>query len=135
MSSSEQRRHRIEGELQRVVAELVAREVKDPRVGSVTITAVEVAPDLSVARVFFLPFGTAHAREEVQAGLTAAAGFLRREIGRGLRLRQIPRLEFVFDESIERASRLTGLIDRAVADDRARGAERDETPAPPDERA
>lgn len=119
MANPGQRRHRIEGELQRTLAGLIAREVKDPRVGSVTITAVEIASDLSSARVFFLPFGGQHSAEEVIAGLTRAAGFLRGEVGRRLRLRHTPRLEFVLDESIERASQLTSLIDRAVAADRA----------------
>lgn len=123
VNSSDQRRHRIEGELQRVLADVVAREVKDPRVGSVTFTAVEVAPDLSVARVYFLPFAGQHAPAEVQAGLSHAAGFLRGEVGRRLRLRHAPRLEFLLDESIERASHLTSLIDRAVASDRARHPE------------
>lgn len=113
------RGRRIEAQIQRALAELLPRTVKDPRVGSVTITAVEAAPDLSVARVFFLPFGGQHSPEETLAGLTRAAGFLRGEIGRRLRLRHAPRLEFVLDETIERASRLTGLIDRAVAADRA----------------
>jgi ribosome-binding factor A len=119
MDAKAQRRQRIEGELQRVIAALVAREVKDPRVGNVTVTAVSLAPDLSLAKVFFLPFGTAHAPEEVQRGLTHAAGFLRGEAGRRLGLRHAPRLEFVIDETIDHASRLTSLIDNAVARDRA----------------
>lgn len=121
------RRERIEGEVQRVLSTLVAREVKDPRVGSVTITAVQLAPDLSVARVFFLPFAGRHEAEEVRAGLTSAAGFLRGEVGRRLSLRHAPRLEFVIDRHLEAASQLTELIDRAIDEDRARAA-----PAEPD---
>jgi ribosome-binding factor A len=111
---SQQRHRRIEGELQRVLAELISREVKDPRVGNVTITAVELAQDLSTARVFFVPFASTHSAEEVRAGLTRAGGFLRGEAGRRLSLRHAPRLEFVFDESIEKAAHLTDLIDQAV---------------------
>lgn len=107
------RHRRIEGELQRVLSELVAREVKDPRVGSVTITEVKIAADLGTARVFFTPFASQHSPEEVQAGLTRAGGFLRGEIGRRLQLRHAPRLEFVFDDSFDKAARLTELIDRA----------------------
>lgn len=114
------RRERIEGEVQRVLSTLVAREVKDPRVGSVTITAVQLAPDLSVARVFFLPFGGRHEAEEVRAGLASAAGFLRGEVGRRLSLRHAPRLEFVIDRHLEQAAQLSELIDRAVGEDRAR---------------
>lgn len=114
------RRERIEGEVQRVLSALVAREVKDPRVGSVTFTAVQLAPDLSVARVFFLPFGDRHPAQEVREGLASAAGFLRGEVGRRLSLRHAPRLEFVIDRHFEEAAHLTTLIDRAVEDDRAR---------------
>jgi ribosome-binding factor A len=124
------RTQRIESEIQRVLAALIAREVKDPRVGNVTITAVSVAPDMGSARVFFTPFASRHPAEEVRAGLTRAAGFLRGELGRRLALRHAPRLEFVFDESVEAAARLTHLIDQAVADDRA-GAAHEEDPASP----
>ena len=113
------RNQRIESEIQRVLASLITREVKDPRVGNVTITAVSVAPDMGSARVFFIPFASLHPAEEVHAGLTRAAGFLRGELGRRLALRHAPRLEFVFDESVEGAARLTHLIDQAVAEDRA----------------
>jgi ribosome-binding factor A len=113
------RRARLEGELQRVLSELIARGVKDPRVGNVTITAVTIAPDLATARVYFIPFASRHAPEEVRAGLTHAGAFLRGEVGRRLRLRHAPRLEFLFDEQLDRAQRLTDLIDSAVKSDRA----------------
>jgi len=116
------RTQRIESEIQRVLATLIAREVKDPRVGNVTVTAVSVAPDMGSARVFFTPFASRHSPEEVRAGLTRAAGFLRGELGRRLSLRHAPRLEFVFDESVEGAAHLTHLIDQAVAEDRASSA-------------
>jgi ribosome-binding factor A len=111
------RLRKIEAELQRVLAELIAREVKDPRVGNVTVTGVRLAADMGAARVYFTPFASAHSPEEVQSGLTRAAGFLRGEAGRRLGLRHAPRLDFVFDDTAEKAARLTGLIDRAVADD------------------
>ncbi len=114
------RQQRVESQLQRVVAELISREVRDPRVGSVTITAVEVVPDMSVARVFFVPFGTAHPAGEVRDGLERAAGFLRGEVGRRLGLRHAPRLEFEFDESIGRGAAISALIDAAVRADRGR---------------
>ena len=113
MTESKPRHRRIEGELQRTLSELVSREVKDPRVGSVTITEVKVDADLSAARVFFTPFASKHTPEEVQAGLTSAGAFLRGEVGRRLRLRHAPRLEFVFDDSFEKAAKLTALIDSA----------------------
>jgi ribosome-binding factor A len=125
------RTQRIESEIQRVLAALIAREIKDPRVGNVTVTAVSVAPDMGSARIFFTPFASLHPPEEVHAGLTRAAGFLRGELGRRLSLRHAPRLEFVFDESVEGAARLTHLIDQAVAEDRAGGAAGQSTAASP----
>ena len=126
---SQARQQRIESEIQRMLAALIAREVKDPRVGNVTITAVSLAGDMGTARVFFTPFASPHTPEEVRGALTHAAGFLRGELGRRLALRYAPRLEFVFDESVEGAARLTSLIDRAVAGDRAGGAAPGATPA------
>jgi ribosome-binding factor A len=117
MSAKSQRLARIEGEMQRVLSTLVAREVRDPRVGNITLTAVNVAPDMSTARVFFVPFGDKHRPEEVAEGLARAAGFLRGEVGRALSLRHAPRLEFVYDQQIERADTLTRLIDGAVKSD------------------
>ena len=116
---SEARSRRIESEIQRVLAALIAREVKDPRVGNVTITAVQVAPDMGSARVYFTPFASRESPETVRVGLTHAASFLRGELGRRLSLRHAPRLEFLFDDSVEGAARLTSLIDSAVASDRA----------------
>ena len=117
------RQQRIGAELQKVLAELIAREVKDPRVGSVTVTAVKVAPDMSAAKVLFVPFGSKHPVAEVQAGLDRAAGFLRGEVGRRLSLRHAPRLEFEYDETLERADHLTRLIDRAVLGKGSTGGE------------
>jgi ribosome-binding factor A len=126
---SQQRTQRIESEIQRVLAALIAREVKDPRVGNVTITAVSVAPDMGAARVYFTPFASSSSAEEVQAGLQHAAGFLRGELGRRLGLRHAPRLEFRFDDTVEGAARLTSLIERAVEKDRAAEAAHGEAPA------
>jgi len=117
MSAKSQRLARIEGEMQRVLSTLVSREVRDPRVGSVTFTAVSVAPDLSTARVWFMPFGDRHSPEEVGEGLSRASGFLRGAIGRALSLRHAPKLEFIYDQQIENADKLTRLIDGAVKSD------------------
>lgn len=113
------RQRRIEAEIQRTLAELISREVRDPRVGPVTITAVEVTADMSLARVLYVPFGAPRHPQPIQAGLSRAAGFLRGEVGRRLSLRHAPRLEFQFDTSIERAAELTQLIDQAVRQDQS----------------
>lgn len=112
-SSASGRLVRMEAQVQRVLAELIAREVKDPRVGPVTVTQVQLARDLSTARIFYVPFGGGAGGPEVQAGLMAASGFLRGEVGRRAGLRHAPRLEFVADDTFDRAARLTALIDAA----------------------
>ncbi len=81
-----------------------------------------IESEMATARVFFTPFASRHPPHEVRTGLTHAAGFLRGELGRRLSLRHAPRLEFVFDDSVEGAARLSSLIDRAVAGDRAGAA-------------
>ena len=106
--------------MQRVLSTLVSREVRDPRVGNVTITAVSVAPDMSTARIWFMPFGGKHSPEEVGEGLGRAAGFLRGELGRALSLRHAPKLEFIYDQQIENADKLTRLIDGAVKTDQSK---------------
>jgi ribosome-binding factor A len=119
---AQSRNQRIESEIQRVLAALIAREVKDPRVGNVTITAVTMLKDKSAAKIFFTPFASSNPPEQVRVGLTHAGGFLRGELGRRLGLRHAPRLEFVYDDTVEGAAHLTGLIEKAVAGDRAHGA-------------
>jgi len=128
------RSRRIEEQIQRLLAELLRREVKDPRVGSVTITAVEVSRDLSHAKVHFLPFGPARPTEEVGEALRSAAGFLRAHLRKHLKLRQVPELNFVLDETIDKAARLSSLISAAVASDVARHRDElsDEPPAADD---
>ncbi len=127
MAGKNARTLRIESELQRVLSDLIRREVRDPRVGAVTITAVSALSDMSAVKVLFVPFGGAHSTEEVQAGLNRAAGFLRGEVGRRLGLRHAPKLEFEFDASIEHADRLTNLISTAIRKDES--AHKDDEPA------
>lgn len=118
MPQRNSRHQRIAAQMQRTLAELVPRAVKDPRVGHLTITSVSVLEDLSVARIWFLPFGKNVNVEEQLAGLRSAAGFLRGEIARQLGLRHAPRLEFLIDTALEQAQALTQLINSAVASDR-----------------
>lgn len=114
------RSRRVEENLKRLLSELVRREVKDPRVGLVTITAVEVSRDLTHARVYFTPFaGLGDADAALQA-LRHAAGFLRHELRGQLRLRVTPELDFRIDETVERGARVSALISEAVASDERR---------------
>jgi ribosome-binding factor A len=113
--ASGQRAARVADQIQRELAELVRTELKDPRVGMITLTGVEVSPDLAHAKVFFSTF-TEAGRAETLQGLKRAAGFLRSQLGRRLSTHNIPELHFQFDASVERGMQLSALIDRAVAD-------------------
>ncbi len=124
------RARRLESEIQRVVSELLRREVKDPRVGSITITAVKMSPDLSHAKIFYLPFDSARDPAALQAGLDGAARFMRGQVGRSLELRISPELHFEVDAQLAAGMRLTDVIEAAVASDEARHGERDASDDP-----
>ena len=129
MARDFQRSRRVEEQIQRLLAELVRREVKDPRVGPVTITAVEVSRDLSHAKVYFLPFDARRSATEVGAALASAAGFLRVHLKKQLAMRHVPELHFLPDKTIDEAARLSALINTAVASDARRAAEAPPVPA------
>ncbi len=114
------RSRRVEENLKRLLSELVRREVKDPRVGLVTITGVEVSRDLTHARVYVTPFAGQGDAEDMLQALRHASGFLRHELRHALRLRVTPELDFRLDESIERGARVSALISEAVASDERR---------------
>jgi len=117
MKKTGQRARRVGDEIQRDLADLLRTEVKDPRVGPVTITAVEVSSDLSHAKVFVTHMaGREHADEAVVA-LQRTAGFLRSELAHRLSLYSVPQLHFAYDDSIETGMKLSQLIDDAVAAD------------------
>ena len=86
------------------------RDIKDPRVGMVTLTAVELSDDLRHARIFFSCVGDEAARERSLNGLRSASGFIRAQVGRRLRLRYAPELTFLFDPTTEAAGRLASLL-------------------------
>ena len=108
------RQARIADQIQRELAELVRLEVRDPRVGMVTITGVELSRDQSHAKVYFTVLGAASDAEQAREGLQRAAGFLRTQLAHRLTTRTVPDLAFVYDESVERGVRLSRLIDEAV---------------------
>ncbi|MEI7681319.1 MAG: 30S ribosome-binding factor RbfA [Betaproteobacteria bacterium] len=105
---------RVAEQVQRELADLIRSEIKDPRVGMVTLTGVEVAADYGHAKVFFTLLGDSAKIKEAVEGLNNSAGFLRRELGRRIKLRTMPQLHFHYDESVERGMRLSKLIDAAV---------------------
>jgi len=125
------RTKRLGNLIQAELGELLLRRVKDPRVSSVSVTAVDVSPDLSQAKVYFSLLEH-DKREQALAGLTAAAGFLRRELAARLHLKTMPRLVPVYDDSLLQGAHLEQVLKEARAQDeaaaRARGeAEPEET--------
>lgn len=115
MAKDPSRLGRIADQIQRDLADLIRTQVKDPRVGLITLTGVEVSNDYRHAKVFFTALGEPDVVEQARQGLQRASGFLRSQLAGGLKLRIIPELHFVHDESIERGARLSKLIDEAVA--------------------
>ncbi|HNH14201.1 MAG TPA: 30S ribosome-binding factor RbfA [Rhodocyclaceae bacterium] len=111
------RSSRVAEQVRRELAELIQLEVKDPRVGLVTLTDVEISPDYAHAKVFFTSLKGESGVSEVLAGLRAASGFLRRELGRRIRIHTLPELHFAYDRSVEQGDRLSRLIDEAVKSD------------------
>lgn len=113
---------RVGEQIRRELALLLRNEVKDPRIGLITLSEVTVSKDLAHARVFFTVLGNADTVEDTQAALVRAAGFLRRELGRRMRLRITPELHFIFDDSELRGQRVDALIEQARRQDRERGS-------------
>lgn len=105
------RADRIAQQMQRELAQLLSSEVKDPRIGMVTITDVEVSRDYSHAKVFYTVLGEDHAA--IAEGLQRASGFLRHEVFHRMKLRTVPQLSFSYDSSVERGMHLSRLIDQA----------------------
>ncbi|HVY07238.1 MAG TPA: 30S ribosome-binding factor RbfA [Burkholderiales bacterium] len=115
MAKNPSRLGKIADQVQKDLAELVRTELKDPRVGMITLTGVEMSSDHKHAKIFFTTLGGADAAALADIGLKRASGFLRSQLARGLKLRVVPELHFVYDESVERGMRLSKLIDDAVA--------------------
>lgn len=105
-----QRSDRVGDLLVELISDLLRKEVRDPRVGTVTITAAKVSKDLRHARIYFNLFGGRDDKKEVLAGLQSASGFIRSRISKELKLRFVPTLEFFYDESQDEALRIEELL-------------------------
>jgi ribosome-binding factor A len=131
---SSQRPIRVGEQIREDLTELITREVHDPGIGFITITRVVVTPDLQQARVNYTILGDDKARRETKRALERASPFLRRQLGRRLRLRRIPDLQFFYDESIERHDRIERILqdlqheraERAAAPDTDSATDTDE---------
>jgi ribosome-binding factor A len=123
---------RVADQIRSELATLLAREVHDPGIGFITLTRVQVTPDLQQARVYYTALGDDATRRKSARALERAAPFLRRQIGSRLRLRRTPELTFVFDESVAGQDRIEQILDEIRTHDTGASGP-DETPKPHDE--
>lgn len=105
------RLRRVDEAVREVLSEAIAQDLKDPRVGFVTVTAVKTSSDLRHARVFVSVLGDEEARTATMAGLQSAHGYLQRRVAERLRIKNTPAIEFVYDESIDRGMRISAILD------------------------
>lgn len=122
------RTQRVADYLQRELAVLIQQEVRDPRVGMVSVTGVEVSRDLGHARIYYTRIGSDTGEEAAESteALNRASGFLRSQLSRSSSMRSVPQLRFYFDSSVGRGRDLENLIDRAASADRELGLRDDE---------
>lgn len=111
------RSERVAGQLRRDLAKLIQQEIKDPGVGFVSLSDVEVTRDLSHAKIFITVFEPEKAKDSLKA-LKRASAFLRKRLGQELRLRHVPELHFIHDDSVEQGSHIDQLIARALHSDK-----------------
>ncbi|OMG54860.1 ribosome-binding factor A [Azonexus hydrophilus] len=109
-----QRGDRVAEQVRRDLADLIRTELKDPRVGMISLTAVELTPDYAHAKVYFTTLNSEHL-PEIEQGLKRSAGFLRRELGRRIHIHTLPELHFIYDSSLEYGASMTALIQQANA--------------------
>lgn len=114
MPKNYSRTQRVADQMQRELADLIRTEVKDPRVGMITITGVEVTRDYAYAKIFYTTLDHKEDIINVNEGLKHATGFLRSKLSSKMKLRIIPKLQFIYDESVERGLYLSRLIDEAI---------------------
>jgi ribosome-binding factor A len=112
---------RVADQIRGELAQLLAREVHDPGIGFVTLTRVQVSPDIQLARVFYTVLGDDTARKSSERALDRAAPFLRRQIGARLRLKRVPELKFQYDDAVAGQDRIEQLLNEIHTADRDRG--------------
>lgn len=111
---------RINGEVQKVLSEIIRGEIKDPRISPLTsVVSVSVAPDLKTCKAFISVLGNEEAQENTMAGLKSAVGYVRRQLAKELNLRNTPEITFVLDQSIEYGVNMSKIIDDVVRKDGA----------------
>ena len=115
---------RVNGEVQRVLAEIIRGDIKDPRISPLTsVVAVEVAPDLKTCKAWISVFGDEKAREDTYKGLKSAEGYIKNQLARIINLRNTPEITFIMDQSIEYGVNMSKKIDEVIGQMPERGDE------------
>lgn len=118
--------NRVGEQMKKELGDIISRKIKDPRIGFVTVTDVQVTGDLQQAKVYISVLGDEEQRENTLKGLAKAKGFIRTEIGQRIRLRKTPELIFEFDESMAYGNRINSLIHELQRDEQSNGDEKEE---------
>lgn len=111
------RANRVGEQMKKELGEIIGQKIKDPRVGFVTVTDVQVTGDLQQATIYISVLGDEKEKEDTLIGLTKAKGFIRSEIGQRIRLRKTPEISFEYDESIDYGNRIETLLNKIQAED------------------
>lgn len=111
-----QRAQRVAETIHKEISSLLIKGLKDPRIGFITITSVDVTPDLSIAKVYYTLMAEQGDRKETQAGLSSSASYVRQQIGKVLRLRHIPEIRFHYDESVDYGNHIEKLLSEVKSD-------------------
>jgi len=114
-----QRVQRVAEEIKQEIGKIIHDELKDPRIGFVTITKVDLSPDLRYASVYFSVLGTKKESRDTQVGLTRSAGFIRKLLGRRMKLRYTPQVTFKLDESAEYSIRISEVLEKIKNKDKS----------------
>ena len=118
MRKNSMKNTRINGEVQRVLAEVIRGEIKDPRISPLTsVIAVEVAPDLKTCKAWSSVYGDEQAKKDTLAGLKSAEGYIKNQLAKQINLRNTPEIHFIVDESIAYGVRMSKLIDDVIKND------------------
>ena len=124
MRKNSMKNTRINGEVQRVLAEVIRGEIKDPRISPLTsVIAVEVAPDLKTCKAWISVYGDEQAKKDTLAGLKSAEGYIKNQLAKQINLRNTPEIHFIVDESIAYGVRMSKLIDDVIKNDEERNNE------------
>ncbi len=126
MKKNSVKNSRINGEVQRVLAEAIRGQIKDPRIAPMTsVVRVEVAPDLKTCKAYISVLGDEAAQKDTLAGLNSAVGFLRNQLAQKVNLRITPQIRFVIDQSIAYGVNMSHKIEQVMADQRAKNPDRE----------